>query len=384
MSRKFEDLTGQKFGKLVVLFRTENKIESNGRKRVMWHCKCDCGNETDVRASDLKMGKIKSCGCLKKINPHKLIDLSGKTYGRLTVIERCEDHISKSGYKSVMWKCICECGHIIKVSGNSLKSGKTKSCGCLQNEMYQTKEYQDLSGQRFGRLVVLERSGDYINPQGKKSAKLLCKCDCGNTTVVLASSLKSGRSESCGCLRSEMISIENLSKIKDLTGQKFGKLTPIKRVENHIDASGHQATIWECQCDCGNITNVFYSSLLTGSTKSCGCMRSVGEYNINTYLTSKNINFYSQIKFEGLIGIGGKSLSYDFYLPDYHILIEAQGKQHEQPIKYFGGHEHFKIQQEHDKRKREYAEKNGYKLLEIWYYDYDKIEEILSRELELD
>ena len=65
MSRKFEDLTGQKFGKLVVLFRTENKIESNGRKRVMWHCKCDCGNETDVRASDLKMGKIKSCGCLK-------------------------------------------------------------------------------------------------------------------------------------------------------------------------------------------------------------------------------------------------------------------------------------------------------------------------------
>ena len=170
----------------------------------------------------------------------------------------------------------------------------------------------------------------------------------------------------------------------DITGQKFGKLTPIKRVEIHIDASGHQATVWECQCDCGNITNVFYSDLLTGSTKSCGCMRSVGEYNINTYLTSKSINFYSQIKFEGLIGIGGKSLSYDFYLPDYHILIEAQGKQHEQPIKYFGGHEHFKIQQEHDKRKREYAEKNGYKLLEIWYYDYDKIEEILSRELELD
>ena len=52
MSRKFEDLTGQKFGKLVVLFRTENKIESNGRKRVMWHCKCDSANETDVRASD--------------------------------------------------------------------------------------------------------------------------------------------------------------------------------------------------------------------------------------------------------------------------------------------------------------------------------------------
>ena len=66
---KFVDLTGQRFGKLTVLFRVEDNIESNGRKRVMWHCKCDCGNEIDVRASDLKMGKIKSCGCLKKIIP---------------------------------------------------------------------------------------------------------------------------------------------------------------------------------------------------------------------------------------------------------------------------------------------------------------------------
>ena len=173
-------------------------------------------------------------------------------------------------------------------------------------------------------------------------------------------------------------------KFEDLTGQKFGKLVVLFRTENKIESNGRKRVMWHCKCDCGNITNVFYSGLLTGSTKSCGCMRSVGEYNINTYLTSKNINFYSQIKFEGLIGIGGKSLSYDFYLPDYHILIEAQGKQHEQPIKYFGGHEHFEIQREHDRRKREYAEKNGYKLLEIWYYDYDKIEEILSRELELD
>ena len=65
------------------------------------------------------------------------------------------------------------------------------------------------------------------------------------------------------------------------------------------------------------------------------------------------------------------------------MLIECQGKQHAQPIEYFGGEKQFKIQQEHDKRKREYAEKNGYKLLEIWYYDFDNIEEILNRELEV-
>lgn len=85
-----------------------------------------------------------------------------------------------------------------------------------------------------------------------------------------------------------------------------------------------------------------------------------------------------------MVGVNNGKLSYDFYLPQYNVLVECQGIQHYEPIEYFGGEEQFKIQQEHDRRKREYAEKNGYKLLEIWYYDYDKIEEILSRELELD
>ena len=51
----------------------------------------------------------------------------------------------------------------------------------------------------------------------------------------------------------------------------------------------------------------------------------------------------------------------DFYLNDYNVAIECQGIQHEKPIERFGGEEEFEIQQEHDKRKREYANKNGYK-----------------------
>ena len=67
----------------------------------------------------------------------------------------------------------------------------------------------------------------------------------------------------------------------------------------------------------------------------------------------------------------------------YNVLIEAQGQQHITPKKLFGGEEQFLIQQEHDRRKRKYAEDNNIKLLEIWYYDYDRIEEILNRELEV-
>ena len=87
--------------------------------------------------------------------------------------------------------------------------------------------------------------------------------------------------------------------------------------------------------------------------------------------------------FEDLKGVGGYKLRYDFYLPTYNVLIEYQGKQHEEVIEYFGGEEKFKIQQEHDRRKREYAEKYNIKLLEIWYWDFKNIEEILSKELNL-
>ena len=82
-----------------------------------------------------------------------------------------------------------------------------------------------------------------------------------------------------------------------------------------------------------------------------------------------------------MLGVNGKKLSYDFYLPQYNLLIEFQGEQHEQPIEHFGGEEQFKIQQEHDRRKREYAKLHNINLLEIWYYDINNIKKILTETL---
>ena len=141
--------------------------------------------------------------------------------------------------------------------------------------------------------------------------------------------------------------------------------------------------MWLCKCDCGNNTVVNGYHLKNGHIQSCGCVQSFGEYNVNMYLNKNNIKYIYQKKFDNLIGIKGKNLSYDFYIPNLNLLIECQGQQHYRPVDVFGGEEQFKTQQEHDRRKREYAEKNGYKLLEIWYYDYDNIEEILNKELEV-
>lgn len=62
-------------------------------------------------------------------------DLTGKRFGRLTVLYRSQDNIAPSGYKTVMWQCKCDCGKDVIVRGKCLSDGTTKSCGCFAKEL---------------------------------------------------------------------------------------------------------------------------------------------------------------------------------------------------------------------------------------------------------
>jgi hypothetical protein len=105
---------------------------------------------------------------------------------------------------------------------------------------------------------------------------------------------------------------------------------------------------------------------------------------LNNIFKEKYIYYIPQKEFKGLVGLGNGNLSYDFYLPNYNLLIEYQGQQHEKYIPGFHSSEReFQKQVEHDKRKREYAQINNINLLKIWYYDFDNIEEILKFNLEV-
>ena len=94
-----KDLTGKRFGKLVALEPTEERK----RTSVVWRCRCDCGREALVPASQLHNGFVKSCGCLSH-PPIK--DYVGRRFGKLTVEAYAE---KKDGHH--MWKCICDCGN---------------------------------------------------------------------------------------------------------------------------------------------------------------------------------------------------------------------------------------------------------------------------------
>lgn len=190
------DLTGQKFGSLTVVKRGEDYVDPSGNRCVRWHCVCECGNELDVRAGSLTAGTSRSCGCKRYDLPYE--DLTGQKFGSLTVLSRTEDYVSPSGKRTPKWHCQCDCGKYVDVIGESMKNGNTRSCGCLRKG---NRRAEDLTGQRFGKLVVKERAEDYVSPKGARSARWLCVCDCGNETVVLGSSLKAGKTHSCGCLR---------------------------------------------------------------------------------------------------------------------------------------------------------------------------------------
>ena len=226
---KKNDLTGKEYGRLTVI----KYVGKNKDNRNIWHCKCSCGNELDVLQHDLVCHRKTSCGCERYEELDKL--LIGSKVNKLTVLYRN----GKNKRGEVLYRCRCDCGNELDVKSYTLKnkaikscghcnhvgevingcevlkqvskgrfifkcpycgkefeaeynmvsSGHKKSCGC------QGVEQKDLTGKRFGKLVAIKR----VENVNTRSA-WLCKCDCGNDTIVLESNLQQGLTRSCGCL----------------------------------------------------------------------------------------------------------------------------------------------------------------------------------------
>jgi hypothetical protein len=174
----FKDLTGQKFGKLTVLRRDFSY------SRPYWECQCECGNFKTVRGDSLTRGITKSCGCTTGA-----ADILNKRFGKLVVIER-----AGRGDKNSRWLCKCDCGNIVEKTYSNLIKSQYPNCGCVPN-----RPYEDLSGQKFNLLTVINRNLD--DGYGGK-VKWNCICECGNKTVVTGGNLKNGTTKSCGCLTS--------------------------------------------------------------------------------------------------------------------------------------------------------------------------------------
>lgn len=307
LHKRTEDLTGRVFGKLTVLKFAEYKLQTNGNRVACWLCKCECGNNKTIFASNLKTNSSLSCG---NCNPVHIGDI----FGKLIVIGFAEPKLNKNNTYDTMWLCKCTCGNIKTVDAHSLKKGATKSCGNCNPIKIRDN---------FGKLTVIEFAGYKINKNGYRLQQWLCGCECGNKTTVLANSLKTGYTLSCG----------NCNPIN--IGDVFGKLTVMEFAGYEKASDGKNRAQWLCRCECGNKKITSANDLKTGSTNSCGCFLggyskkynfsydSLWELNFVKILEYLEVEWQREPKTFELSN--GKKYIPDFYLPEFNMFIEIKG-----------------------------------------------------------
>lgn len=310
-AHNFKDLSGKKIDYLTVQYFNKQ----TGK----WVCKCDCGNTVEKKAGHLNLSnRVQSCGCMNK---RKFIDITGQRFGRLTVKRYIKE--------KQLWECECDCGSIVEKQSGHLRSGLVKSCGCLDRE-----KQEDLKGKKFGRLTAEQYLGGNI---------WLCRCDCGEYKKVLAVNLKRSNTISCDKC--------NEHKLIDITGKRFGMLTAIKYL---------QKGVWECRCDCGNITTVNGYDLRNNRVISCGCAKISKKEN-------ELIAFIQSI-YKGEVIQSCRDViqpyELDIYIPSHKLAIEFNGDYWHSDV--------YKDRYYHQNKTIACA-KQGIQLIHIFEYEWDNV-----------
>ena len=391
MKRNWNNLIGEKIGYLEIV----EKISGEGSKSV-YKCLChNCGSYCfrvgKVLFSNKKRKYPLNCGCISKVET-----VNNKHYKVGDIIngwelKNKEKEVYEKNKKIIFWKIKCTCGcnqeKIVRQSAINSTYCKTRTKIERENFLKNNNNIietpnnikNNLIGEKFGRLEVIGFNGVLM---GKRY--WVCKCDCGNIITKSEKDLKKDGYHSCGCYKKEIATQFKL----DLVGKTFGWLTVIEELP-----AKDKSSYYLCECRCGNKTKVKGTVLNKGRIFSCGCANvSKGEQKIKNFLEENEIIFETQFKFPDCRNI--KPLKFDFKI--YYketlkfFLCEYQGEQHYIPYSFStkekyteDANEKFVELQLRDNIKKEYCKENNIKLIEIPYWDFNKIEEILSKELGL-
>lgn len=302
-------------------------------------------------------------------------------------------HSDKRGHNNSTYvKCQCICGKIKDVDLHNLRRGQSKSCGCIK-PIKPINVQQIKIGDVFGKLTVIEKT------DGKNCWK--CKCECGNITFASGNRLRSGMKRSCGCLRENTIKasklrftksfadwcIENdLEYILDLWDYELNGCDP-----NNVGFKSRKECYFRCpnnlhESESFKLANAVNNYLHSGYffvCRKCMLQSSQSEEHINHFLYKYRYHYIRQYKFDDCRDI--HPLPFDFYLPDFNIVIEYDGEHHFYPVNHGENDKEktiskFEATKRHDKIKTDYCKRNHIKLIRIPYYridDYDDIQYFL-------
>ena len=371
----------------------EDDIYLGAKHNHNWRCKC--GNVFERRWDNIKVQNTTDCGCVEYNKQEERYKYEVEKTGEYEYIRsfRKGDRLPNgkvikcSPYIQIKHKY---CGSIYEVKAELFVNCKvrcSKCCGSYENSFAYhievelgepLKKYWD-----FEKNIVnpyhISKGMNAKNSKGENT-KVWIKCTekeyHGSYEISCISFIYGSRCSSCNPRGNHKVhpldsfGYKHFDKV--LSWHPDNKISPFR-----VSPGSDKKYKFICP-ECGYEWNASIYGVSSGSW--CPqCASSKGEQKISSWLRLNNIDFIPQKEFDGLLGLGGGNLSYDFYLPDYNLLIEYQGEQHETFIKGIHGEiDVFYRQQEHDRRKREYAYRNEYSLFEIWYYDFDNIEEMLN------
>lgn len=282
------------------------------------------------------------------------INLLNQQIGDLLAIEET----NKRKNKSIVWKCKCKCGNIEEFSTKELRSDGIIQCHkCGTKRSPQIKLTENIIGKKFNHLTVVEKTEKRSG--GKIVYKCICDCEKQSEVFTTKTDLENNHTTSCGCIKRKYSvgDIINNREIIDYIGPKY--------------SDGHY--YYKCKCLlCNREYEVLGQALKR--TFSCGCQKSLGEYNIIQILEKNNIFYIKEYCFPHSL------LRFDFALFDKqkHIyrLIEFDGEQHyEQNVKNSGWNTYERYQQtlKNDLIKNQISLDNNIPLMRIPYWERDSI-----------
>ena len=292
----------------------------------------------------------------KRTNAEWLIEVKKLVKDEYTFLD---EYINKETKIAVVHSL---CGKTYKVAPGAFLRGN-RCPYCRSNRRKTTDEFKKEVYQLVGdEYTVISDYTGHHKPISLKHEK--CK---RVYSVAPSDFLKGRRCKQCHfdeCMKTNQ---EWLDQVKELAGDDYTFLERYK---------GDNVKI-KYKHVCGHIHKVTPNNFING-TRCTACKESIGEANVRRFLTEAGMLFESQKSFKDLVV--EKQLSYDFFLPNYNILLEFQGEQHYRPITFFGGEKAFKKQCVRDELKRSYAKEKGLKVIEIPYtHDtYEKVKMFLD------
>lgn len=299
---KFNDLSGQQFGKWTVLHRDLEKT-----RPITFICKCECGNIKSINSQNILRGLSSQCMDCQAIS--KSQDLIGKRFNSLLVLS-----VEKVNGKCSA-KVKCDCGIERYLSPALIKSGTYKSCGqCSLNRT--KKKYPYLYGQvekTYGYLTIIEKISN---------TEFLAQCVCGKKLNVKTHHLTTMK-PSCGCFWKKI----HEDNAKKLIGTKFGYLTVISFLGmKGIKKRAHY--LLKCKCGVKIEKSISYAF----GSRSCGCLQKEsvpkGSKNHNSKLKEYEVSSMRQLFSTGLYSRKELSIMFDLAFANVCYIIKRKSWKH--------------------------------------------------------